>query len=411
MSANLHQKEHKNVKEKLSLAGKKAFRAFAVSFLSFLARVKFRASGHIEGGEIDEKAIVFCNHSTIWDFSFLLNTLKPRRVRFVATSIEFEKGRLYAWVLRTLGVIPKTQGAADAACVRSVMRACQSGEIVAIYPAGMTSHDGRPAWRVQPGTGKLARMTGASVYVALENGAFMSHPRYAFQTLRGRVEVSVRRLATAEEAKAMTAEELQTKIEQALYYNDWDWQAIHRVPYTPRSSVKGVTKTLYMCPDCKTIGGMEETNGGVRCRICQMSAARDEFGFFHAAQGFCPSRMDEWVDLELKRLKEEVSKPDFFLCAPVTLLRPTGKGVGYAAADEGELTLNADCLIFKGKIQNFSWTFQDFQYFVMNDVNFLHIYAVNGAFRFVFADPRLITRWFFAHRMLAGGEPIPQAAV
>ena len=41
----------------------------------------------------------------------------------------------------------------------------------------------------------------------------------------------------------------------------------------------------------------------------------------------------------------------------------------------------------------------------MNDVDFLHINAVNGAYRFVFADPRPIMRWFFAHRMLVGGQP------
>lgn len=391
------------MKETLVRLFESAFRAFAVRVISLLARVKFNAVKTLEDGAMDEKAVVLCAHASLWDFCYIIYALSPRRVRFVATSIEFEKNRAYAWMLRALGVIPKKQGAADAACVRTMVKACQAGDAVAVFPHGMTSHDGRPAWHVQPGTGKLLRLMDASVYAATADGAFLSHSRYASVCHRGKVEVRVKRLFTAEEIRNMSAEEAQQKIEAALNYNDWTWQEKSRVRFFRRAPVKGVTKTLYMCPDCGMIGGMEEIPPRIRCKICGMTAERDEFGFFHAVSGACPARMDEWADMEIEKLKEETEKSDFMLCAPVTLKRPTGRGAGYADADEGELTMTRTELKFRGKTQTLSWSFNDFQYFVMNDVDFLHIYAVNGAYRFVFADPRLITRWFFAHRLLVNG--------
>lgn len=379
------------------------FRAFAVWILGVVARVKFGAVKVIEDGLPDENAIVLCSHFSIWDFCFLVYALAPRRVRFVATNIEFEKNRVYAWVLRALGVIPKMQGAADAACVRSILRAEQAGDIVALYPQGMTSHDGRPAWNVQPGTGKLVRMTGAAVYTVEASGSFLSHPRYAHASYRGRVEVRVKRLMSAEEARALTAGQVQSLIQSALDYNEWTWQETAHVPFYPHNRVKGVTHTLYMCPDCGALGGMEEENRKfLRCRACGMTAERDAYGFFHALSGSCPSRMDQWADLEIARLKEELAEPDFRLCAPVTLMRPTGRGVGYDDADEGELTFSRAGLCFAGQRETLHWNMDEFQYFVMNDVDILHIYAVNGAYRFRFADPRFITRWFFAQRLIAG---------
>ena len=391
------------MKEKLCRLFESAFRAFAVWVISAFARVRFNARKTLEGGVPDEKAVILCSHASMWDFCYLIYALSPRKIRIVATSIEFEKNRLYAWLLRTLGVIPKMQGASDAACVRAMMRACQAGEAVAVFPHGMTSHDGRPAWHVQPGTGKLMRLMGASVYALTADGSFLTHSRYTPLCRRGRVEVRVKRLFTAEEIRALPAEEAQAAIEKALDFNDWTWQERARVPFFRRAPVRSVTKTLYMCPDCGMIGGMEEVPPRVRCRICGMTAERDVYGFFHAVSGACPARMDEWADMEIQKLKEETASDDFMLCAPVTLKRPTGRGAGYERADEGELTLTRTRLQFRGKARTLAWSLDDFQYFVMNDVDFLHIYAVNGAYRFVFADPRLITRWFFAHRLLVNG--------
>ncbi len=393
------------MKERLRGAFQRAFRAFAVGVISVLARVLFGARVCADTGAIDDSALFLCAHESVWDFAFLIYALRPRRVRFVATSIEFEKSRFIAWMLTSLGVIQKKQGATDISCVRQMVRAAKEGDVVAVYPAGMTSCDGRPAWKMQPGTGKLARLMGASVYVATPRGSFLSYPRYAHVIRRGRVDVHIQRLFTAEEARKTPPEAIQAAVEKALAFDEWQWQAKARVRFRTLNRAKGVTRVLYMCPYCGMYGGMRELSNAVTCDVCGMRAEIDEYGFFRATQNTCARRMDKWVDMELDRLRQELAEDDFALYAPVTLKRPREKAHGYETADEGELRLTKTELRFSSKAQTLAWTFADFQYLVMNDVDFLHINAVNGAYRFVFADPRPIMRWFFAHRMLVGGQP------
>lgn len=138
------------MRERLRGAFQRAFRAFAVGVISLLARALFGARVCADGGAIDDNALFLCAHESVWDFAFLIYALRPRRVRFVATSIEFEKSRFTAWLLTSLGVIQKKQGATDISCVRQMVRAAREGDVVAVYPAGMTSCDGRPAWKMQP---------------------------------------------------------------------------------------------------------------------------------------------------------------------------------------------------------------------------------------------------------------------
>lgn len=393
------------MRERLRGAFQRAFRAFAVGVISLLARALFGARVCADGGAIDDNALFLCAHESVWDFAFLIYALRPRRVRFVATSIEFEKSRFTAWLLTSLGVIQKKQGATDISCVRQMVRAAREGDVVAVYPAGMTSCDGRPAWKMQPGTGKLARLMGASVYAATPRGAFLSHPRYAHTLHRGRVDVYIQRLFTAEEARKTPPEAIQAAAERALAFDEWRWQAKERVRFHALNRARGVTRALYMCPHCGMYGGMRELSNAVTCDVCGMRAEIDEYGFFRATRNTCTRRMDKWVDMELDKLRQELAADDFALYAPVTLKRPRAKAPGYETADEGELRLTKTELRFSSKTQTLSWTFADFQYLVMNDVDFLHINAVNGAYRFVFADPRPIMRWFFAHRMLVGGQP------
>lgn len=382
--------------EGLSRALKRAFRAFATFVLSAIARVKFNARVTGDSDELRDTAVILCNHTSVWDFAYLLLAAGKKRVRFVATSIEFEKNRLYAWTLGALGAIKKKQGAPDAACVRNMVLAARAGDIVALYPAGMTSFDGRPAWRAQPGTGKLVKLMGVSVYAALVNGGFLSHPRYARASYRGRVDVRLKRLYTPEELKGVTAEQAQNTIERALEFNDWDWLKRENARFPKGDRVKGLNKLIYMCPKCAAEGEMTELKRGLKCAACNMTARLDTRGYLRFDS--VEKRVDECVDAQLSALKAEMSGAEFCLRARVKLTRPSASG--YAPTDEGELRLSRAGLAFKGAGE-LKWTFSEFQYFMLNDVDYLHIYALNGAYRFVFFDPRLIYKWFFAHRLMA----------
>lgn len=376
----------------------------AVVFFLFYAfgRIGFGARRTKDSEPIEGNAVLLLSHASMFDFAHLASAIFPKRVRFVVRSFEFNRNALYSWVLRTLGFIPKKQGTTDVACVREIVRACRAGEIVALYPAGMTSFDGRPGWKPQSGTGTLVKMLSANVYVGMTVGSFLSYPRYVNKLRRGRVDVTVKRLFTAEEARAMSTDALQQAIERALSFNEWDWMEKEKPHFSGAKSVRGLRRLFYRCPVCGEEGSMQENGKKLKCASCGMELWRDKYGFLQSDSDACPKRMDEWVDLQNEALKKEIADDQFALTANVTLKEAVDEGKSYRVLDTGVLTLNKSGLTFAGAKENKHWTEKDFQYFILNDVDFLHIFAPDNAYRFVFEDTRMIYKWFFAHRIMMG---------
>jgi len=383
----------------------KVFRAVAFWIIRVFALAAFNVRVHIEGERPKGGAIVLCTHHTIFDFTFLCRAVKPAKPRFVARSLEFERNRLYTWVLNALGFIPKKQGAMDLVCVRTIVNGVKNGDLVAIYPTGMNSYDGRPGWAPMQGTGSLMRMANAPVYVAVMGGAFISHPRYTTVSYRGRVDITLKQLFTPEELKAMTGDEAQRKIEEALQFNEWDWQEKNRVRFHGGKSVRDLPVLLYTCPDCGKKGVMTAVKKKkLVCSACGMTAVRDSFGFFHAEKGNCPARMDKWVDIELDEIRRELENPEHTLTGRAKLLIKEENGKKYLENGNGTLSLNRDGFTFEAGGETRNWSLKSFQFLVLNDIDFMQINTTQSSFRFVLEDGSLLYRWFFTHRALAMGQ-------
>ena len=381
----------------------RAFRKFAITLLGVYARVRFNTHKIITD-EPPKGALIVCNHTMIWDYGNLLWAMFPRSdQRFVATAVEYDRSKLTSWVFRHLGIIRKNQGAADLQCVREMMKASREGGTVVIYAQGMLSHDGREAVNALPGMGALPRLLQCDVYTAVTHGGFISHPRYSKKYHRGRVDIELKRLYTAEEVKKLTAEEMQKGINDALSFNDWDWQEQNKVPFRHMKNTKKLTRRLYMCPGCKREGTLLEKRGRLVCSECGLSAARDRYGFFHSENPACPARMDKWVDMELAEIQKALEKDDFCLTDTVTLYeRAQNSGEEYRCVGKGTLTLTKTDIRFQGEREERRLGFDAFQFMIMNDRESLIINTDKNNYRFSFEDERFIIKWFWAHKLIKG---------
>lgn len=369
----------------------KRFRAFASFVLSRLTRVKFGTRRFV--GELPkEGSLILCNHTSIWDFANLCYALRPyTNVHFVATGIEFDKSRFHNWLMSSLGIIRKNQGAVDVMCVKEIIKAVRAGDSVALYAAGMTSFDGREAWDIMSGTGNLARLLKCPVYVAVSEGGFISHPRFAHRSFRGKVDITFKRVCTGEN---LSADDYQNEINTALRFNDWDWQEKNRIPFRGMNDMTGITNLLYMCPECGALGKMSAEKGKITCGCCGFTAKRDKYGFFSSESKKCPARMDKWCDMELNEVRALVDggRLDF-----------SEKAVYETAEGDkpGTLMLTNSGVSFESETEKLEWSFRDFLFFVLDDVNHLSFNQGGERRIFRFENPALIYRWFFAHRCIA----------
>ncbi len=383
-----------------------AFRHVAVFLMSVYAFFRFGARRRV----IDRPtpgSLIVCNHSCIWDFSFLLLALFPgAKERFLATSVQYDKSRLTSFVFRHLGIIRKQQGARDVQSVREMMRAAKEGGMVVVYAAGMTSFDGRQAWNALPGAGSLPRLLRGDVYTAVTHGGFISAPRYHGTRRRGRVEIEVKRLYTAAEAAALSPEEIQKGINEALGFNDWDWQEKRMAPFRGIRNVKNVTRTLYMCPACGREGTLSEGKREITCSACGLKVRRDRYGFFTSEKGACPRRMDEWADMEIESLKKQMASGDLCLEAEnVTLMQAQAGSASREELDTGSLKLSREGLAFTGRggTQK-SFGLSEFQFLIFDDIDVMQLNTDSASYLFRFSDVRLMTKWFFMHRLMVKGN-------
>lgn len=388
------------MKNKMMNGFKRCVKAFIFFLFRLISRVGLNAHVHFEGEKPTGNAIFFGNHTHMFDFMHLSLALKPHKPHFVVRAREFNRNKFYTWFLPILGLIPKLQGAMDLVAVRTIVNTCKQGEPVVVYPEAMTSFDGRRGWAALSGTGMLARMVGVDVYVAIVSGGFMTMPRFG-GFFRGRVDITIRRLFTAEEAKKTSPDMIQKAINEALEFNDWVWQEKTKKRFTGIKNIKKLEKYLYLCPNCKKMHTLSVQKNALVCSECGLKVTRDAYGFFKAENGVCPRRLDEWTDLMLEEIRKDVQKEDFELSSEVELHEKATSEKNYTPVSKGTLRFNKEGLLFEDGNETRTWPMESFQFFVLNDMTFIEINNQLKCFRFYFDDTRTMYKWFFTHRELA----------
>jgi 1-acyl-sn-glycerol-3-phosphate acyltransferase len=112
-------------------------------------------------------AILVSNHIAAGD-TFILPSMIKRRLAFAAKVELFHGrgvgGRFLSWFLRTVGQLPmdRSGGRASATSMEGVLGLLKSGGLLAIYPEGTRSPDGR-LYRGKTGVARLVLQAGVPV--------------------------------------------------------------------------------------------------------------------------------------------------------------------------------------------------------------------------------------------------------
>lgn len=147
-----------------------------------LLRLLFRPRAEgLEHVPAEGAAIVAGNHLSFAD-PLLMPAVLKRRVTFLAKAEYFTApgltGRLIALVLRGTGQISvdRSGGAAGQAAIREGLRALEKGELLAIYPEGTRSPDGR-LYKGKVGVAVMALTARVPVIPCAVVGTFGIRPR------------------------------------------------------------------------------------------------------------------------------------------------------------------------------------------------------------------------------------------
>ncbi|WP_433387028.1 lysophospholipid acyltransferase family protein [Micromonospora sp. KLBMP9576] len=141
-------------------------------------------------------AIFVGNHLSVADELFL-GTVVPRHLAFWAKSEYFKgtgpKGTLTKFVLTGLGAIPveRAGGRAALSAFDSAIPVLKAGDLVAVYPEGTRSPDGR-LYRGRTGAARLAVAAGVPVIPVGMTGTDKAQPIGTRVPRPGRAKINIR---------------------------------------------------------------------------------------------------------------------------------------------------------------------------------------------------------------------------
>lgn len=132
-------------------------------------------------------ALLVANHASFLDV-FVLGAAILRPLNFVARSTLFV-GPL-GWMIRSVGGFPIQREGIGASGVKETLRRARGGGIVALFPEGTRSPDGRLA-ALKPGIAALAQRVGVPVIPVAIAGTFRAWPRHRALPEPGPVHVDI----------------------------------------------------------------------------------------------------------------------------------------------------------------------------------------------------------------------------
>lgn len=348
--------------------------------------------------------ILISNHASRIDYVFNALPLLPNRYNFVVGYNEFFRGHISP-ILKICQCVPKQNFTPDIYTIREVNRIISQGGKIIIFPEGMSSISGANQ-PVAIGTGKFIKKYKLPIYYSIIKGGYLTSPKYNLQERYGHVEVVYDRLFTPEDLEKLTPEEIEDKINEAIYHDDYKWNLEKGYKFKVKGGIAtNLHHLLYHCPKCHKDLVMKGEGNKLVCTHCGNGVTIDNTYKMTPLNETCvvPSTQTEWFNLQRELAKEEIKDPNFELVENVKLgMLPRYKDLTNQKTSEivgsGTITLNHNGLTYKGTKDNEEFSFhlpleQIPTYGMCTDVSRFYTFY-NGEFMEFYPEREIVEKFF-----------------
>ncbi len=262
--------------------------------------------------------LLFATHASMLDFPVMYTAVEPYGANnVVAIDAIRDVGD---WIMRQLGCICKRKFVKDYYLIRNICYCLDHYKSIAcIYPEARYSLDGTTSF-LPEALGKLARLVKVPIVVLRMYGTFIAAPQWnkveQNLPLVGELEL----VATAEEAKTLSVQELNDRIFRAMQRDDYAYQRERGIANTYPRRADGLHNILYQCPHCGREFEMYSEGDTLRCNACGKEWFMDEYGVLHAKEGETEfSHIPDWTRWERENVRREVRGGTYRFEADVTV--------------------------------------------------------------------------------------------
>ena len=250
--------------------------------------------------------LILANHASFVDFPLVVKAIFPKRTNWVISIEEFN-GR--EWLMRGIGGIYKRKFTSDIRVVRHMLTVLRKRKgIVTMYPEARFSLAGINE-RLDDALGKFVKTARCPVVIFLAHGNFLRSPQWNKHPVRSvKIDATMTQIVTAEEAATLPAAEIQKRIEEALVYDDYAWQAENNIRIKSKKRAHNIHRILYQCPVCGEEFTTDSDGTRIWCNSCFAEWEMDELGKLHRKDGGEDvfTHVPDWYRWERENVYKEV---------------------------------------------------------------------------------------------------------
>ena len=340
--------------------------------------------------------VVIGNHAAALDFIPACVALK-RRVNFVVSNAFYQTLPVRP-LLEKVRVIPKNQFQTSISDMRKMREVIDNDMPLVIYPAGLMTENG-VGTPIPPSTGKALKWFAKDVYVAKVKGTYLTTPKWSKLWRKGETTIDVYKLFDAEELKDLTDEQIQKRIEEELYFDEYQEQKENPIAFKNGDNIQGLENVLYVCPHCGEQFSFSATcYNELTCNKCGYSVKANKYGLFeqNGDKPLIYDSVSEWSKAIEKESEKEMSKEDFYLTSLAQLQVLNVKKHKFETKGECSITLNKTQIVLTSEEINKTFITKLYPTLPFKPGKCFDLQDGNDIYRIVLQDGKQVIKWINA---------------
>ena len=285
----------------------------------------------------DQPCLILMNHCSFTDMKLAYGIFYPKKFGIV-TSVDAMTGILGKF-MRLLGCTPTHKYITDLSLFKDIEYMLKKNKTsVLMYPEAGYSFDGC-ATSLPRKMGVLMKRLGVPVVTVITQGAFHRDPLYNMLQIRNvKVSAHVKCIATAEEVKSKSVDELDALLEEAFSFDNFAWQRDNKISIDVPFRADGLHRILYKCPNCGTENQMEGKGIHLTCHACEKQWTMDEYGQLATKDGDTEyPHIPDWYKWQRECVRQELEDGTYLLDEDVNIAVQVNLD-GVCMIGEGHLT-------------------------------------------------------------------------
>ena len=213
------------------------------------------------------------------------------------------------WLIELIGGICTRKYTMDLHLVKSINKVLKRGDVLSMYPEARYSPCGVLSY-MPDSLGKLVKMNKVPVVAVVHHGNHLHSPFWNFRKKRKvPLHTTMTQILTAEQIKAMTVEEINAALREALWYDDYQYQKDNGIRITEPYRAEGLHKVLYQCPACGKEHEMASEGTELFCKACGKRWNLNEDGSLSALSGETEfPHVPDWFFWERSQVEQQIEE-------------------------------------------------------------------------------------------------------